>query len=68
VADVTHLTWDLGGKWTADEWDPDSSFQQCGREATEEEYPAPPSSKCKQPGGEEGVSQVRIDLSPLSTA
>lgn len=40
MADVSHLTWDPDGDWTAGDWDETASFWDCVREATAEERPS----------------------------
>ncbi|MDL0134056.1 DEAD/DEAH box helicase [Halobacterium salinarum] len=41
TADVSHLTWDPEGDWEVGDWDPETPFHECVREATNEELPDP---------------------------
>jgi superfamily II DNA or RNA helicase len=40
TADISHLTWEPDGDWTRGDWNPQASFWECVREATDDEIPA----------------------------
>lgn len=41
MAGVSHLTWDPDGDWEAGDWNPETPFWECVREATADEIPEP---------------------------